>query len=64
MVGGVTLIDNGSHLIDLVRYLADEIIRCFSCKLSTLQHNLKDLEDNAIATYELSSGGLAFIHSS
>jgi len=64
MVGGGTLIDNGVHLIDLIRYLADEIAKCYSCKLITLKHDLKDLEDNATAIYELSNGGFAFIHSS
>jgi predicted dehydrogenase len=64
VIGGGTLLDNGVHLIDLVRYLVDEIIRCHSCKLATLKHNLTDLEDNAIAIYELLGGGLAFIQSS
>ena len=64
MIGGGTLIDNGIHLIDLVRYLVDEIVKCYSCKLATLKHDLKDLEDNALAVYELLNGGFAFIHSS
>lgn len=64
MIGGGTLIDNGVHLIDLIRYLADEIIRCYSCKLATIKHNIKDLEDNAVTIYELANGGFAYIHSS
>jgi len=64
MIGGGTLIDNGVHLIDLIRYLAGEIVECFSCKLALLKHNIRELEDNAMAIYELSNGGLALIHSS
>jgi predicted dehydrogenase len=64
LVGGGTLIDNGVHLIDLIRYIAGEIIRCHSCKLAVLKHDLYDIEDNAVALYELSEGGIAFIHSS
>jgi predicted dehydrogenase len=64
MAGGGTLIDNGVHLIDLIRYLADEVVKCYSCKLTTLKHNLSDVEDNAVALYELSGGGFALIHSS
>jgi predicted dehydrogenase len=64
MAGGGTLIDNGVHLIDLIRYLADEVIKCYSCKLTTLKHNLSDVEDNALALYELSGGGFALVHSS
>jgi predicted dehydrogenase len=64
LAGGGTLIDNGVHLIDLIRYLADEIVKCYSCKLATLKHNLSDVEDNAVALYELSEGGFALIHSS
>jgi predicted dehydrogenase len=64
MAGGGTLIDNGVHLIDLIRYIAGEIVKCYSCKLTTLKHNLSDVEDNAVALYELSGGGFALIHSS
>jgi len=64
MVGGGTLIDNGVHLIDLIRYLVDEIVRCQACRLATLKHNISELEDNALAIYGLSKSGFAFIHSS
>lgn len=62
--GGGTLIDNGVHLIDLVRYLVDEIVECHSCRLSALKHKITDVEDNAVALYGLSAGGFALIHSS
>jgi predicted dehydrogenase len=64
MAGGGTLIDNGVHLIDLIRYIAGEIVKCYSCRLTTLKHDLCDVEDNAVALYELSGGGFALIHSS
>jgi len=64
MAGGGTLIDNGVHLIDLIRHIGGEIVKCYSCKLATLKHNLGDVEDNAVALYELSEGGFALIHSS
>jgi predicted dehydrogenase len=64
MAGGGTLIDNGIHLIDLVRYLADEVVECYSCKLTNLKYNLSDVEDNAVALYKLSGGGVALVHSS
>jgi len=64
MTGGGTLIDNGVHLIDLIRYIAGEIVKCYSCRLTVLKHDLRDIEDNAVALYELSGGGFALIHSS
>lgn len=64
VVGGGTLIDNGVHLIDMIRYLVDEIAKCNFCILGSLKHSIKDLEDNAIAVYELIHGGLAHFHSS
>jgi len=64
MIGGGTLLDNGVHLIDLIRYLADEITECYMCKCANLKWHLKGVEDNAIAIYGLSNGGTAIIHSS
>jgi len=65
IIGGGTLIDNGVHLIDLIRYLADEITKCHSCKLANLRWFLEDnIEDNALAIYDLLGGGVATVHSS
>ena len=64
VAGGGTLIDNGVHLIDLIRYLADEIVECYACRLATLKHSFSEVEDNAVAIYRLSQSGFAFIHSS
>jgi predicted dehydrogenase len=64
MIGGGTLLDNGVHLIDLIRYLICEITECYMCKCTNLKWRLDDIEDNAIAVYGLSNGGIATVHSS
>jgi len=47
-VGGGTLLDNGCHLVDILRWFTGEIRECLGY-CSTLFHPIKDLEDNAMA---------------
>jgi len=64
MVGGGTLLDNGVHLIDLIRYILSEIVICSVAKCYNLKWKFKDIEDNALVIYELSNGCIASLHSS
>jgi len=63
LIGRGTLLDNGVHVIDLIRYLVDEIVRCYACKLANIKWRL-DIEDNAVAVYDLLNGGIATVLSS
>ncbi len=64
IIGGGTLLDNGIHLIDLIRHLVGEIRTCTSCHLYNRKWSFRGLEDNALALYELEDGEPASIHSS
>jgi predicted dehydrogenase len=64
LCGGGTLLDNGVHLIDLIRYLVGEISYCKFCLLKNIKYQLEGQEDNALGVYELENGTLAYIHSS
>lgn len=64
MIGGGTLLDNGVHLIDLIRYLVGEISECLACVTTNLKWRFRDLEDNGMAIYKLLNGGVATVHSS
>lgn len=63
MIGGGTLLDNGVHLIDLIRSMAGEIGYCDACECANLKW-VGGGEDNAFALYRLNDGGKALIHSS
>jgi len=60
--GGGELIDQGSHLLDLTRFLCGEISVEFS-DLPTIYWNM-DVEDNAIIYGALMSGGKFLLHAS
>ena len=63
IIGGGTLIDNGCHLIDIVRWSLGEIAECFGYT-GLLKHKLKGQEDNAMAVLTTVDNKPAFIHSS
>jgi predicted dehydrogenase len=60
--GGGELIDQGLHLIDLVRYLTGEVELAFS-ELRTDFWSV-DVEDNAYLALRTASGALAWLHAS
>ena len=62
-VGGGTLIDNGCHLVDLVRWFVGEIVECQGYT-TTQFHTFEGLEDNAMAILVGESGIPSFIQSS
>lgn len=64
MIGGGTLIDNGCHLIDLVRWYFGEVVECIGYKTSLRHTLLKGLEDNAMAILLTEDGKPMFIQSS
>jgi predicted dehydrogenase len=60
--GGGELVDQGSHLVDLVRYLAGDVALAFR-ELSTSFWPM-DVEDNAFLALRPERGGLAWLHAS
>jgi predicted dehydrogenase len=60
--GGGELLDQGSHLLDLTRYLAGGINEV-ATHLDTLFWDM-EVEDNAFITGRLPSGGRAWLHAS
>ena len=60
--GGGELVDQGSHLIDLTRYLAGDVTPAFS-DVQTLFWNM-EVEDNAFIALRPLSGGMAWLHAS
>ncbi len=60
--GGGELIDQGSHLIDLVRFLVGDVDLAFA-ELPTLFWDMA-VEDNAFLALRPRSGGLAWLHAS
>jgi predicted dehydrogenase len=63
MIGGGTLLDNGIHLIDLVRWLLGEIVSC-EADVSNRMWHLEGLEDLAVCMFQLSNGAKASIQAS
>ena len=60
--GGGELVDQGSHLIDLTRYLVGDVITAFS-DVQTSFWNM-EVEDNAFIALRPLSGGMAWLHAS
>jgi predicted dehydrogenase len=60
--GGGTLLDNGCHLMDLLRHLAGDVASVFA-KTATLAYPV-EVEDLALAHLELTTGALASVENS
>lgn len=63
IIGGGTFIDNGCHLLDIVRWYFGDVKECIGYR-TTLHHELKGIEDNAMAILITESGKPMFIQSS
>lgn len=62
-IGGGTLLDNGCHLIDILRWFNGEIVECLGY-CTTQFHPIKGLEDNAMAIVVGETGIPSFIQAS
>jgi predicted dehydrogenase len=60
--GGGILLDQGIHMLDLVRYFAGDFEEVQSFVSNAFWHH--DVEDNAYALMRSSSGAIAMVHSS
>jgi len=60
--GGGTLLDNGCHYFDLLRYLVGEIKEVFAYTASFTKD--KDVEDNAVALCKFESGAIGQVEAS
>lgn len=63
IIGGGTLLDNGCHLLDLLRWFLGEVESCTGFA-STSYWPISPLEDNAMALFRFRKGTMAFVHSS
>ena len=61
--GGGILIDQGIHMIDLIRYFAGENLECIHSHISTSFWDIQS-EDNAFLLLKSKSGIIASMHSS
>lgn len=61
--GGGTFIDNGVHMLDLLRWYGDRIAS-ISAQAQRLLMRSGDVEDNAIAVMQLGNGGMASLQCS
>jgi predicted dehydrogenase len=64
LIGGGTMLDNGCHIIDIIRWFMGEIKECFGYR-TTLLHKLPNaLEDNAVGILIGMNGEPALIQAS
>lgn len=63
IMGGGTLMDNGIHLLDLVRYVMGDIVSVYGHTLHRVW-NLEGAEDNALALLCAADGTVGSLHSS
>ncbi len=61
--GGGTLIDNGVHMLDMLRWYGGSIVSA-QAQVKRLRLTTGDVEDNAIAVFELGNGGIASLQCS
>jgi len=64
LIGGGTLLDNGCHIIDIIRWFIGEIKECFGYRVTLLHELSSALEDNAVGILIGLKGEPAFIQSS
>ncbi|MHB8662497.1 MAG: Gfo/Idh/MocA family protein [Acidimicrobiales bacterium] len=62
LAGGGTFLDNGVHVLDVVRWLLGEAVACVG--LLGDRGNGTELERNAFGLFEMSRGEVVFVHSS
>ena len=63
IMGGGTLMDNGIHLIDLMRYVMGDFVEVYGHALNRVW-KLNTAEDNALALFRSSEGVVGSLHSS
>ena len=63
MIGGGAFLDNGSHLLDIYRWLLGEVVECIGYS-TTAYWPISPLEDNAMGIFKFADGKLGFLHSS
>jgi len=65
-LSGGQLLEQTTHLFDLVRYLCGEIseVQCYGCKGIVSQTKIYDVEDATVVSLQLKSGAVASIQSS
>lgn len=61
--GGGTLIDNGVHMLDMLRWYGGSITTA-QAQTKRLKMDQGDVEDNAIALFQLGNGGMASLQCS
>jgi len=63
LVGGGTLLDNGTHMFDLIRWFTGEVKECLGV-ISTVHWQVNPLEDVGLCIFKNIHGKYAFIQSS